>query len=73
MKKKINNILLGLQYTVVGAYMIMGIIHNETAGITIGLSMLIMTVLYHMRKEKLPRTVKCWTGSLKGRLWPRRL
>jgi hypothetical protein len=52
MRKTIDNILMGLQYTAAGTYVIMGVIYDKTTGITIGLSMLIMTVLSHMEKRK---------------------
>jgi hypothetical protein len=55
MRKTIDNILMGLQYTAAGTYVIMGVVYDKTTGITIGLSMLIMTALYHMEKRKAAR------------------
>ncbi len=50
--KRIDNILLGLQYAVaVGIFIDLGLIHDKTTGIIIGLIMLIMTGLYHNEKR----------------------
>lgn len=49
--KRVDNILLGLQYIAAGTFIVSGLIHDKTTGITIGLSMLIMTGLYHDEKR----------------------
>lgn len=55
MRKIFDNGILFLQYAAAGTYMIMGITHDDTPGISIGLSMIILTALYHMEKRKASR------------------
>ena len=50
--KRIDYVLLGLQYAAAGTLLIGGLYHGDTAGAALGGALISTTVLYHMEKRK---------------------